>query len=199
MDDESLLGALRAHGPERDAAIAELREFLIRGLSRSLAHRYGQSLSVEDVVQDALIKILSSLDSFEGRSKFTTWAMTVANRIGISSLRRKHHRDQSLQAFTGEDGYSIEIAMSREENPEKRDDRREMMGVLQRLIDDDLTDRQRLVLRAFLDGYSTDGISEQTGTNRNAVYKMLHDARVKLKQGFEREGLSADDVMLAIE
>ena len=67
-----------------------------------------------------------------------------------------------------------------------------------RLIESALTDKQRLVVRSFLSGYSTDGIAEQTGTNRNAVYKLLHDARVKLKTGFAEAGFSADDVTMAL-
>ncbi len=85
----------------RDYAISRLRGLLLRGLSRSLNNRYGQPFSAEDIVQDALLKILDSLDQFKGRSRFTTWAMTVATRIGISSLRRKFHQDVSMEAFEG--------------------------------------------------------------------------------------------------
>ena len=73
---------------ERELAIEELRTFLVRGLERSLRHRYGGSVQAEDVAQETLLKILSSLDTFQGRSKFTTWAMSIAIRIGISQLRR---------------------------------------------------------------------------------------------------------------
>ena len=61
--------------------------------------RYGTGLQAEDVVQDALLKILNSLDQFEGRSRFTTWAMTIAMRVGLSELRRKHYADVSLDSM----------------------------------------------------------------------------------------------------
>ncbi len=199
MDDgELLFERLKAEGAVRDDAITELREILLRGLSKSLNNRYGQPFNAEDIVQDALIKILSSLDKFEGRSKFTTWAMTVATRIGISALRRKYHRDVSMEAFNTNDGYTIEIAVATETSVSTAESKGEILGVLQRLIDTELTDKQRLATRAFLSDFATDEIAEQLNMNRNAVYKLIHDARLKLKDGFARAGLTSDDIFEAL-
>jgi RNA polymerase sigma factor (sigma-70 family) len=195
IEDQDWLERLRSSNDHvRDDAIIQLRELLLRGLSRSLTNRYGQPFSAEDVVQDALIKILQSLEQFEGRSKFTTWAMTVATRIGISSLRRKYHRDVSMEAFNDDDGYRMDIAIDSSSGAGSDEDRQEVLTTLQQLVEDVLTDKQRLAMRAFLSGFSTDGIAERVGTNRNAVYKLIHDARLKLKDGFERAGISAEDI-----
>jgi RNA polymerase sigma factor (sigma-70 family) len=196
-EEDDWLERLRPEHEEREAAITELRSILLRGLSKSLNNRYGKPFSAEDIVQDALIRILDSLDQFQGKSKFITWAMTVATRIGISSLRRKYHEDMSLDSFATEDGFRIEVA-TEDSAVDDVADKSELLDVLQRLIESALTDKQRLVVRSFLSGYSTDGIAEQTGTNRNAVYKLLHDARVKLKTGFAEAGFSADDVTMAL-
>lgn len=195
-EDKIWLEELRSSDDDiRDCAISRLRGLLLPGLSKSLNNRYGQPFFAEDIVQDALLKILSSLDQFEGRSRFTTWAMTVATRIGISSLRRKYHRDVSMEAFRGgEDGYQIEIAVESGLGDSDLQERHELLATLQNLIDNELTEKQRLAMRAFLAGFSTDGIAERVGTNRNAVYKLIHDARNKLKQGLENAGVSADDV-----
>ncbi len=196
-EDDGWVERLRPEHVEREAAIAELRAILLRGLSKSLNNRYGKPFSAEDIVQDALIRILDSLDQFQGKSKFITWAMTIATRIGISSLRRKYHEDMSLDAFAADDGFRIEITGSDNLIPDETD-KNKLLDLLQRLIEDALTDKQRLVVRSFLAGYSTDGIAQQTGTNRNAIYKLLHDARVKLKTGFAEAGFSADDVAMAL-
>ena len=196
-EDDDWVERLRPEHEEREAAITELRSILLRGLSKSLNNRYGKPFSAEDIVQDALIRILDSLDQFQGKSKFITWAMTVATRIGISSLRRKYHEDMSLDAFATEDGFRIEVA-TEDSAVDDVADKSELLDVLQRLIESVLTDKQRLVVRSFLSGYSPDGIAEQIGTNRNAVYKLLHDARVKLKTGFAEAGFSADDVTMAL-
>lgn len=197
-DEDDLLQRLNGPPDQRDDAIMELREILLRGLSKSLNNRYGQPFHAEDIVQDALMKILASLDQFQGRCKFTTWAMTVATRIGISSLRRKYHQDVSLEAFDGQDNYQMEVAIEASKNNSDSTDREELLRTLQHLIDTELTEKQRMAMRAFLAGFSTDGIAERVGTNRNAVYKLIHDARVKLRDGFERAGITADDVTMTL-
>ncbi len=190
---DSLYDRLRSFDAERDAAISELRTTLLRGLSRSLNNRYGKGFSAEDIIQEALIRILASLDQFQGQSQFITWALTIANRVGIAALRRSYHRDRSFEAFDQNSGYQIEIPMiqiQEQQHPE----RQEVLLVLQRLIDTVLTEKQRFAVRAFLDEYSTDDIATQLGTNRNAVYKLIHDARSRLKMGLEKAGISQEDI-----
>jgi RNA polymerase sigma-70 factor (ECF subfamily) len=196
-EDDDWVERLRPEHAEREVAIAELRAILLRGLSKSLNNRYGKPFSAEDIVQDALIRILDSLDQFQGKSKFITWAMTIATRIGIRSLRRKYHEDMSLDAFSADDGVRIDVAVS-ENSLHDEAEKSKLLDVLQHLIEDALTEKQRLVVQSFLAGYSTDGIAQQTGTNRNAIYKLLHDAEVKLKTGFAEAGFSADDVAMAL-
>lgn len=198
IDGESLLLRLKAEGLVKEDAITELRAILLRGLTKSLNHRYGQPFHAEDIVQDALLAILSSLDQFEGRSRFTTWAMTIATRIGISALRRKRNRDVSLEVFQTDDGYSIEISTDTEPDVSSADAKSEIYGLLQRLIESELTPKQRGCLRAFLSGFSTDEIAVQLQMNRNSVYKLIHDARIKLKAGFSRAGLHSEEIFAAL-
>ncbi|MEM6980649.1 MAG: sigma-70 family RNA polymerase sigma factor [Planctomycetota bacterium] len=192
------IARLRADDVTRDAAIAELREILLRGLSGPMSSRYGGGLQAEDVVQDALLKILDSLDQFAGRSRFTTWAMTIATRIGISEMRRKHYQDVSMEAFQGDDATKIEIAVDQSESADSAMDRQSMVQTLQGLIDSVLTEKQRFVIRASLGGLPVEVIAEKSGSNRNSVYKMVHDARSKLRSGLEAAGISADDLAAAL-
>ena len=175
----------------RDAALNELREYLIRGLSRSMSTRYGGGYSAEDVVQEALVKIVASLDQFAGKSRFTTWAMTVATRIGISEMRRKHYKDVSIESFASE-GSSFEVAAVDDVTVSTELDRESMIGKLQALIDESLSEKQRFAIRASLAGLPVEVIAEKSGSNRNSVYKLVHDARIKLRSGLEAAGISAD-------
>lgn len=198
MDDEELFTLIKGGGVSRDHAISELRSILLRGLSKSLNNRYGKPYNAEDIVQEALIKVLNSLDQYEGRSKFTTWAMTVATRIGISDLRRKYHRDVSMEPFNSSDGYTMDVAVIDEPTLSNAESRAKILSVLQNLIDTELTDKQRLATRAFLSDFATDEIAEQLKMNRNAVYKLIHDARQKLKDGFARAGLTSEEIFDAL-
>ncbi len=192
MDDDDLYTLIKSEGLARDQAISQLRMILLRGLSKSLNNRYGKPFNAEDIVQEALIKVLHSLDQYEGRSKFTTWAMTVATRIGISALRRKYHQDVSMEPFSSADGNTMDVAVMDEPTLSNAESRAKIFSVLQRLIDTELTDKQRLATRAFLSNFATDEIAEQLQMNRNAVYKLIHDARQKLKEGFARAGLTSE-------
>lgn len=194
MDDDELYTLIKGEGATREQAISQLRSILLRGLSKSLNNRYGKPFNAEDIVQEALMKVLNSLDQYEGRSKFITWAMTVATRIGISALRRKYHQDVSMEPFSSADGYSMDIAITDEPTLSNSESRSKIFSVLQNLIDTELTDKQRLATRAFLSDFATDEIAEQMQMNRNAVYKLIHDARQKLKDGFERAGLTSEEI-----
>lgn len=186
---------LKGDAIQRDAALEELRELILRGLSRSLNGKYGcRSFHAEDVVQDALIKIMKSLDTFEGRSKFTTWAMTIATRVGISELRRKHCKDVSLEAMAGEDSLRIELAVAEDAPTGSAIDQQKILETLQELIDTKLTDKQRVAIRALLEGLPVEVIAEKSNSNRNAVYKLVHDARTRLREGFVQSGIAADDI-----
>ena len=59
---------------------------------------------------------------------------------------------------------------------------------------DDLSDRQQTAVRAVLSGMPVEEIADRTASNRNAVYKLVHDARTMLKSGLEAAGYSAEDL-----
>ncbi len=42
-------------------------------------------------------------------------------------------------------------------------------------------------------------VARRMGTNRNALYKLIHDARVRLKRRMAREGLNVRDMLAGME
>lgn len=189
------VGRLRGQAT-RDEAISELTRILVRGLSKPLLERYGSKVDPEDIAQEAILKILNSLDDFRGESKFTSWAMTIAIRMGISELRRKYHQDVSLESVT-EGGLQINVS-TRHDSIERKLDRAVIEELLSKLIETRLSDRQKIAVRALLEGMPMEIIAEKLDSNRNAVYKLFHDARMKLKEGFEQAGMNAQDISAAI-
>ncbi len=192
VKNEDWVERLRSTGDTRDQAITELRNILMRGLSATCRNRYDGRVQAEDVVQDALIKILDKLDTFEGRSKFTTWAMTVAVRMAISEMRKKSFKNVSIESLVG-DGMKFEPAAPTEASNDD-DEKSILLTKLRELIENDLSAKQRDAMHALLHGMPVEVFAEKTGSNRNAVYKLVHDARVKLRQGFEKAGFQAEDV-----
>lgn len=180
---------------ERDAALSELRELIVRGLNRSLHHHYGtRSFNAEDVAQEALLKIMNALDKFEGRSRFTTWAMTIATRVGLSEYRRRHTKDVSLDGMAGGDSLKVDFEEKESTTVGQSMDQRSILKKLQELIDGELTEKQRLAIRGVLEGLPVEMVAERMSSNRNAVYKLVHDARAKLRAGFEKSGIVAEDI-----
>src|SRR5215469_6581486 len=104
------LAALKDSGPERELRIEELRRFLLVALRAGLAgNAAAGDAFIEDVAQDATLRILERIDSFRGRSRFTTWATTIAIRLAFTELRRARWRDVSLDQFlaSGSDGATL--------------------------------------------------------------------------------------------
>ena len=194
QDQDGWVDRLR-HPTQQPEALEQLRALLLRGLRRAFASKAGDDAFLEDIAQDALVRILDRLDQFEGRSQFTTWAMAVAVRLATSQLRRKHTQDISLDGLTGSNSLKIEFADDSAEKPSAGIERTSLLGKLQELIDECLTDRQRWAIQALLNGVPIEEIARRTDSNPNAVYKLVHDARTRLKQGFEQAGYTADDLV----
>lgn len=187
--------------PPEDHALQKLRDILIRGLQPALAKYVDRELEhfVEDVAQDALLKILDKLHTFRGDSKFTTWAMKIAVREGLTELRRKRYEDISLDDLKSDDDEQEIRSMHVAENepaPDESAHLNQLMDTMMEMIDQELTDKQKTAIQAIMvHGLPITVVAEQMGTNRNALYKLVHDARVKLKQRFEVEGIDPDTML----
>ncbi len=199
---------LRALGGVPDSEVLEaLRETLLRSLRYALKQRYHVTESdLEDFVQDALVRVLDNLDTFRGESRFTTWAQKVAVRVAFSELRRKRWENISLQDLVPNDASeddssgvsSLSWMPSSELTPERRVMQHSLGTLLENLIQEELTDLQRQAMTAIaLKGMPLEEVARRMGTNRNALYKLLHDARRRLKQRLEAHGVTVDDVMAA--
>jgi RNA polymerase sigma-70 factor (ECF subfamily) len=205
--NEEWLQALGSAGLERDAALADLHDILATGLRRGVLSQVDTAAPefealAGDFAQEALLKILDSRDSFEGRSQFTTWAHKIAVNIALTELRRKRWKDPSLDQLTEtEDGeYTPSFLADKGPEPENAAVRREMMNTIKRLILEELTEKQRTgLLTIIVDGRSPNEVAELMDMKPNAVYKLLHDARLRLKDRLAREGLTPEEVIGVFE
>ena len=151
---------------------------------------------IEDIAQDAVIRILAKLDQFGGRSKFLTWATTVAIHLALSELRRSRWKDVSLSAIAGEDNSTAIDPAAADPGPDAQLEHDSVVDAMRNVIVSELTERQRTVILAELNGMSQEQVADQLGSNRNAVYKLTHDARKKLRAGLEARGYSAADISM---
>ncbi len=198
-DNAQWIADLQSSGPARDAALAQLRESLVRQLGKALGDRSGvDDAFLDDAVQDALVRILDRLDQFAGRSQFLTWAVSIAIRVASGEMRRRRWRDVSLDALTDDAGPAPQQAVDRELSPDVQAAQQSVFELVHQLIHRDLTERQRTALLAEMKGMPQDEIARQLGSNRNAIYKLTHDARKKLKTSLLAAGYTAADFQSTI-
>jgi RNA polymerase sigma-70 factor (ECF subfamily) len=198
------LHELRASGTEQAGALADLRRYLLRAarhaLYRSrarLAHlaRVDLDAIAEDCAQEALVAILRKLDEFRGDSRFTTWAYKFAVNIALVAARREGWKRVSLDDVLRSD-ISPSLDRGVEADPSRSALRAEVWAAIRNAIDHHLTERQRQALTAvvFAD-VPLDELVRHWGSNRNAMYKLLHDARRKLKAHLEARGFKSEEVL----
>lgn len=179
--------------PVDEDAVDQLRKKLIRGLKPALHKYVDRELDqfVEDVAQDTLLKILDNIESFRGDSQLLTWALKIGVREGFTELRRKKYKDSSIEDFKHPDDEgrnelaSLTFATDLPDPGEATHEQMILHKVLN-IINEDLTDKQKKAINALMiQGLSITIVAEQMNTNRNALYKLVHDARMRIKNKLE--------------
>ena len=200
--NEEWLSDLR--GDNQDQAIEDLGRVLKRGLIYALSSRIQTDLEtqVDDFVQDAILRILDKMDTFRGESKFTTWAQKVAVRVAFTEMRRQRWRDISIEDLMPEDSgdFTPMVLSDPSPNPETRASQTLMLEMVDEMLKTDLTERQRTALMAVMHGgMPLEEVARRMDTNRNALYKLLHDARKQMRSGLIEKGLTPQEVLEVFE
>jgi len=202
VDPESAewLGALAGRGAQREAALARLHAMLLR-VARRECRRRGPRLRVtgpelEDLAYqaaaDALVAITRKLGQFRGESRFTTWAyrfviFEVSDKIGRHFLQ---HPGVPLDAGDWDrlpDRFGFE--------PAREAEWRDLLAALRRAVDTELSPRQRQVFVALVvNAVPLDALVIELGSNRGAIYKVMFDARRKLRAALAANGYMSHDV-----
>ncbi len=178
---------LQSTGARHDRCVAELYALLRRVARHEVSRRAGSlQLSgpeaddvAEQAADDALMAIKAKLDGFRGESRFTTWAyrfvvFEVSTKLGRHFWRR---RPVPLDREDWERLPDVSTVL-----PEQAAERHELWAALRRAVAEDLTDLQRRVFVAIaVNEVQMDAFARELGSNRNAVYKVLFDARRKLR------------------
>lgn len=190
--DEAWVVELTDPGPPGLAAQQKLHELLIRATRHQVWRLRRQlpgagAVDLEDLAQqaadDALVAVLGKLDTFEGRSRFTTWVYKFGILHAGVAVRRQawRHREVPLT-----DTLDPPDASSTPEGAAQASDLQRAVHVA---ISTNLTPHQRRVTLALLvDQVPIDVLAERLNTNRNALYKTLHDARQRLRTCLQDSG-----------
>jgi RNA polymerase sigma-70 factor (ECF subfamily) len=205
--NEQWIADLSAPGSNREGALSDLSEIIHRGLPYSLSKYLSPQAPnfdalADEVVQDTLLRVLDNLSSFEGRSRFTTWVHKIAVRIALTELRRKRWQDVSLDEIV--ENYkataSLRVMASSGVSPEGAVEQTDMFERVENIIAEELTERQRTALLAIaVRDMPMPVVADRLDMSRNALYKLLHDARLKLKTRLIDEGLDPVEILVVFE
>jgi RNA polymerase sigma-70 factor (ECF subfamily) len=182
---------LEAHGPQHDEAVRRLHALMIRAARYKLSRmgegsRLGHARA-EEIVQssadEAVVGILAKLNTFEGRSQFTTWAYKFAILQTATAVRRE------LWSRTDLDLSALPEPPSQLGDPLEQAEASALSAAIRACIAQCLTPHQQRVLLAIaVTGIPIDVVAERLNTTRNTIYKTLHDARKRLREALTAQG-----------
>jgi RNA polymerase sigma-70 factor, ECF subfamily len=205
------LRALRSSGVEQAEALVDLGAYLRRAAMYSLQRHpaYLRDLArsaiaqlAEECAQEALLGVLAHVDEFRGESRFTTWAYAFAVNAALVAARRERWKRVPLERVLEDAALHPERVgqAGGTADPHHSAEQAELLRAVREAIDRDLTERQRRVLWAVVfEAVPLDEVARYLGSNRNAVYKLLHDARRKLKAALNARGFGSQDILSLLD
>lgn len=184
-------------------ALQNLTSFITGGIVVSLSKYVDRELEqfAKDIAQDSILKILDKLHTFRGESAFTTWALKIAVREGLSELRRKKWKDISLNDLnynSDEDNAEIRspVFSSNEPQPDQITHEQMMLDRVMDIIDHQLSEKQKTAIHALLvQGMSSTVVAEKMGLSRNALYKLIFDGRMSIKKKLAESGIDISEIL----
>ncbi len=191
--NDAWIAALRGHGADDARVVDELSRYLHRVVHKAVRGQLDDA-DVTDVVHESLGRIVGVLASFRADSSFTTWAAAIALRVAFTEMRRRHARQR---IFEGPDLLEAELRRRSTLDtlaPDEALARVDLRRALEQAIANRLTERQRLAIVAELRGIPTVELARRMGITTNALYKLTHDARRKLRRVLEADGFRAESL-----
>jgi RNA polymerase sigma-70 factor, ECF subfamily len=206
--NEQWIADLQSGDAQRESALTDLRQVILGGLPYALSKWLSPNdprfnALAEEVTQDTLLRVVDRLDTFEGRSQFTTWVHKIAVRIALTELRRKRWENVSFEQLVEGEEFSppkdllVDHQASR---PEQHVEAADMLQRIQRIMAEELTDKQHQAMIVIaIKGMPLEEVARRMGSNRNALYKLMHDTRLRLKRRLAKEGLTPAEVLAVFE
>lgn len=188
LDPDSVdwLCSLSGTGAHKEAALCRLHELLLR-IARGEVRRRSRQLRIggpelddlaHQAAADAMVAITAKLGQFRGESRFTTWAYKFVIFEVSTKIGRHFWREPSV-AMEAEDWDRLPDRFALD--PARESEWHDLVAALHRAVDEVLTERQRQVFVAIvLNGVPLEALVSELDSSRNAIYKMLFDARRKL-------------------
>jgi RNA polymerase sigma-70 factor (ECF subfamily) len=178
--------AMSRYAAGDNVSFAELHDLLAPRLERYLARRTSHDVTVQDLLQQTLLRIHAARGRFRAGCPVFPWAFAIARSVLIDSIRHSKRQVKELIFEPIEEP-------STEAGPE---DRLELLLFVERLKATlpDLPQGQRVAFELLdVEGRSLEEVAELLGTTKVAAKIRAHRARCALKEALRRSPAGAPD------
>ena len=171
-DDIYYIEAVRKGNVQAFSFLVEKYQKLVYTLALNLLKKPEEA---EEMAQDTFIKAFQKLDSYEGKSKFSTWLYSITYNACISELRKRRIEFKSLDDRQISD--QDEQKMHDYYRETRKEDQEKYLNLaLAKLPEDD----QVLVTLYYYENQSMDEISQITGLTVSNIKVKIHRARKRM-------------------
>ena len=186
------VAALSSSGTEQAAALAHLHALMLRAARHQVWRMRSQlgdvgattiDVLVNQSADEAMAVLLRKLHTFEGRSRFTTWAYKFAVLQAAAEVRRTAWRSRDVEL------HDVDTLRDPAASPSQEAEATDLARALVEAMTSVLTLHQRRITIALaVELVPVDVLAERLGTTRGALYKTLHDARTRMRAELVRTG-----------
>ena len=150
---------------------------------RALIAILGDASDAQDAMQDTLLSAFKHIGGFQGRSKFSTWLVSIARNAALQRLRSRRNIESLDQSDTAEDrNFRPRQVAAWQENPEQSHSKTEMRELVEKgLLQLPPKYRVTVMLRD-IEQLSTDEVARQLGLSVPAVKTRLLRGRLMLRE-----------------
>ena len=135
---------------------------------------------------DAMLAILAKLAEFRGESRFMTWAYRFVILEVSSKLGRHYWRNPPVALDAAQwERFPDRLGL----DPHQQAEAVCIVAEVRHVVDTELTAHQRRIFIAIvIDGIPLNALAEKLDVQRNAIYKVIFDARRKIRRALTAKG-----------
>ncbi len=168
----------------------QLNDYLHKMAIRKLCDRLPPSLEPSDIVQEAMARILSKLDTYHYRAKFSTWCTTILIRTGLELIRKENKHDEregesldSPVSWEDNDGNRHDVTVSQLPGPEQIYLGRQLFDLIDKALERSKNEpRDKKIFFMRLEGVNGDSVAEELGITRQTVDLVMFRLKKRLQE-----------------
>jgi len=150
---------------------------------RTLAAILGNPADAQDAMQDTLLSAFKHIGGFQGRSKFSTWLVSIARNSALQRLRRaKNVESLDEGAYNDEEDFRPRQVRAWQDNPEQFYSKSEIRQLVERGILALPANYRAVVMLRDIQQLSTDEVAQQLGLSVPTIKTRLLRGRLMLRE-----------------